>query len=449
MSTITHMEYLSLAIPFTISTLTQPLLGAVDTAVVGRLGSPAYIGGVAIGTVIFNTLYWLFGFLRVSTSGLSAQSLGSANSDDRYNSFFRPQVIAMIMGLLFVILQLPILKTAVHLYKADADVTRHAVTYFTILIWGAPFVLIHYVNLGWLMGRKRVRESLFLQISANVLNILLDLLFVLVFRWEVAGVAWATLISQTYAFVLGMVLISRRIELKSFFRFRSQVLEFGAMKRMMAVNANLLIRTVCLLTMTNMFTARGSSFGADILAANAILFQIQYIVAYFFDGLSNASSVFAGKSVGEGDPAAFNRIVAVSHLHAAWLCVCSALFLALLQAPIIRCFTDLAPIIALCSDYMVWLVAFPIVMGIGLVYSGFYTGATYTAPVRKSLLVALLVFVIAYHTAIPLWGNHGLWLAFILFSFFRSGVLLLYKKELIEKVFPTPQPATAPESVAL
>lgn len=156
-----YKEYLALAIPFVISTVTQPLLGAVDTAVVGRLGNASYIGGVAIGAVIFNTLYWLFGFLRVSTSGFSAQSLGSGHEQDRYYAFVRPFVTALIMSLIFIACQTLIQNIALSIYRPEPEVTEHAVTYFKILIWGAPFVLLGYVNLGWLMGRKHVKETLF------------------------------------------------------------------------------------------------------------------------------------------------------------------------------------------------------------------------------------------------------------------------------------------------
>ena len=216
MKPISHKSYLAIAVPFIVSTVTQPLLGAVDTAVVGRLESASYIGGVAIGTVIFNTLYWLFGFLRVSTSGFSAQSLGSRNPDDLYYAYFRPCVLALAIGLLFVLFQVPVIRIAMGIYRPDPDVARHAETYFRILVWGAPCVLINWVSLGWLMGRGHVKESLFLQISANVLNIVLDILFVVFFKMEVAGVAWATLISQGYGFSLGMYFISKRIRLSKF-----------------------------------------------------------------------------------------------------------------------------------------------------------------------------------------------------------------------------------------
>ncbi|MFK5951561.1 MAG: MATE family efflux transporter [Desulfobacterium sp.] len=435
MSFITHKSYLAVAIPFTISTVTQPLLGAVDTAVVGRLENASYLGGVAIGTVIFNTLYWLFGFLRVSTSGFSAQSLGSDTQDDSYYAFLRPFVMALFISMVFILFQYPIIKTAIHIYHPAPNVTRHAMTYFTILIWGAPFVLINYVSLGWLMGRKHIKESLFLQISTNFLNIILNILFVLIFKMEVAGVAWGSLISQCYDFGLGIFLISKKLDFTRFRRYRSGLLQGSAMKKLVGVNGDLLIRTLCLLIMTNMFVAKGSKMGASFLAANAVLFQIQYIIAYFFDGLANAGSVFVGKSVGEKNLKEFKRTVTISNIHLVWLSLSVSVLLLLFQHPLIRCFTDLTEIVSLCNTYMIWLIIYPFIIGIGLVYYGFFTGATCTAPIRNSMIIALLVFITTYYTAVPVFHNHGLWLAFILFSLCRSGMLFFYRKKLIQARF--------------
>lgn len=437
MHSISHKNYLSLAIPFTIATVTQPLLGVVDTAVVGRLESPTFIGGVAIGTVVFNTLYWLFGFLRVSTSGFSSQSLGSDDPRDIYYAFLRPCVIALLIGVTFVLLQRPIILGAMYLYQPTPEITEQSTIYFNILIWAAPMVLVSYVNLGWLMGRKHIKASLFLQVSTNLLNIFLDILFVLVFKLEVAGVALATVIAQSYCFLLGLVLVSRKLDFTSVWRYLAGIFEWTAMKKMIGVNTDLLIRTACLLTMTNMFVAKGSSMGPSFLAANAILFQLQYIIAYLFDGLANASSVFVGKAVGENNLNDFNRTVRISNVHIVLLASLTSVLTFIFQEPILLCFTDLEQVLILCREYIYWVLAFPFVMGLGLVYYGFFTGATFTAPVRNSLILALLVFLAVYYLAIPTLHNHGLWLAFTLFSLCRSGVLLACKKQLINSVFST------------
>ena len=424
---MTYKEYLVVALPLVLSTITQPLLGAVDTAVIGHLNEAAFIGGVAIGTVILNNLYWLFGFLRVSTSGFSAQSLGSGVAHERALAYFRPLVLALGIGMVFVLLQTPILQAAFVLYQPEALILESAHTYFSILIWGAPLVLLGYVNLGWIMGQRLIRQTLILQISTNVLNIVLDILFVVVWDFGVAGVAYATLIAQTYGFVLGVWIISQVMDLRQFFSLRGELLETQRLKKMMGVNADLMIRTTCLLIMTNLFIAKGNRFGAEFLAANAILFQLQYIICYFYDGLANASSIFAGKAVGAKDKYAYARVIRISNVMIGWVTVLIALVVWVRQEAIIGLFTNIEEVQALCLAYMGWIIIFPFAIGTGLVYYGIYTGATYTKPIRDSMLAALAVFLVAYFTLIPPFGNHGLWAAFILFSLVRS--LYLYRKK--------------------
>jgi MATE family multidrug resistance protein len=428
---ITQKDFLSIAIPLTISTVTQPLLGAVDTAVVGRLESPAYIGGVAVGTVIFNTLYWLFGFLRIATTGFAAQSLGANRPAEQAHALLRPLAVAAGMGLIFLSCQSLIIKGALAVYGAEPDVAGHATTYFNVLIWGAPLVLSGYVNLGWLMGRGHVREVLVLQIGTNSLNIILDFIFVLVFHLGVAGVATATLISQGMGFVLGVCLIFRRIppsQLKSYF---AGVFEIRAMKQHAMVNIDLLIRTACLLTMTNIFMAKGSGMGADFLAANAILFQIQYLLAYLFDGLANAVSVFAGKFAGAGNIAGFKQTRFVAHLNLTVLGLLLLAGLLFFGTPLLRLFTDIEPVLDICRTYMVYLLLFIPAMGPGLVYAGFYTGAIYTSPTRNALVLALVTFLPLEMVLIPIFHNHGLWVAFICFCTARSAVLLFSWRKLL------------------
>ncbi|ABR47347.1 MATE efflux family protein [Alkaliphilus metalliredigens QYMF] len=430
-----YKEYLKLAIPFTISTITQPLLGAVDTAVIGRLGDPAYMGGVAVGTVIFSTLYWLFGFLRVSTSGYSAQALGTNDEKDGLFALYRPSIIAIIISFIFVALQVPIFHTAMNLINPDIEVYRQASTYFHILIWGAPFVLLNYVNLGWLMGRKKVKASMFLQIFTNVLNIVLDIVFVMYFKMGVAGVAYATLIAQITAFAIGFYLISVNLNLSAIKKYLSQLFDQRAFKKIMGVNRDLMIRTVCLLIVTNMFVAKGASLGTEMLAANAVLFQIQYIIAYFFDGFANASSVFVGTAVGEKNAKLYNEVLTVSTKTTFILAAIMSLVIYFFRGEIISIFTVIEGIINLSLAYSMWLVIYPFVIGIGLVYYGIFTGATYTAPIRNSMILSLGVFLITYFVMVPLWGNHGLWLSFIVFSLGRSVFLAPYITTFKKEVF--------------
>ncbi len=430
-----YRQYLALAIPFVISTVTQPLLGAVDTAVLGRLDDPSFMGGAAIGAVIFNTMYWIFGFLRVSTSGFSAQSLGTRAEKDSLYAYFRPVSIAILIGCLFILLQYPIREGAMLLFRPEQDVVASALTYFNILVWGAPFVLIGYVNLGWLMGRKHVKETLFLQVSTNVLNIILNIVFVVVLELSVYGVAVATLISQIYGFVLGTALISRRLDYKKIFKYSSAIFNKAAYRKIMVVNTDLFIRTLCLLIMTNMFVARGSSLGKGILAANAVLFQIQYIIAYLYDGFANAASVYAGKAVGEKDAEAYKTLLRTATVCTLLLSGALTIVLLFFVDDMIYLFTDIQEVIIIAMNYRLWLVAFPFIIGFGLVYYGIFTGCTYTGAIRNSMIISLTAFIVVYILAIPMLDNHGLWLAFMIFSFSRSIILYLYKNRLERDVF--------------
>lgn len=434
-SVLTYKEYLYLAIPFVVSTVTQPLLGAVDTAVLGRLDDAAFMGGVAISAVIFNTLYWLLGFLRVSTSGFAAQSLGTKNHKDSSYAFIRPSIIAVFLSLFLIIFQVPIKMGAQTIFNTDLDVWESAVIYYDILIWGAPFVLIGYVNLGWLMGKKLVKETLYLQVSMNIINIILDIILVLYFDMGVYGVAYATLFSQAFGFFIGLFLITREMPFKTIFQKYSDLFEKEAFSKIIGVNTNLLIRTICLLIMTNMFIAKGSSLGKEVLAANAILFQLQYIIAYLYDGFANATSVYIGKAVGEKNLNTYRRILRVSNVSTTYLTFLCVLIMLIFSSELIALFTNIKNVIDIAENYSFWLLFFPIVIGHGLTYAGVYNGATFTAPVRDAMIISLLVFILVYYLTIANYGNNGLWLAFILFSLSRTVMLYVFLKRIERNIF--------------
>src|SRR6478735_1148224 len=429
-----HRTYLTLAIPLTISTMTTPLLGAVDTAVVGQLSAPAYIAGVAVGTLIFNTLYWVFGFLRVSTSAFAAQANGASDPDQGVLALSRPFLLALIVGMLFILLQWPIEHAALLVISPDADVSRFAVEYFRIRIWGAPFILMNYVILGWLMGMAKIKESLCLQILTNVLNMLLAILFVHVFSFDVQGVATATLIAEVTAFILGLFIILKVSPFKWKMPSIQALIDTNSTKRMFNVNKDLFIRTICLLVVINMFTAKGASFGTEFIAANAVLFQIHYIMAYFFDGFANASSILVGKAVGSNDKELFKKTLTLSRQWSIITAVIIASLYALFQKQAVGLFTNLPDVIELSLTYGVWLIIYPFVACFGLVLYGVFTGATEIAPVRNSMIYAMIVYIIIQITATPIWHNHGLWLAFIIYTIGRSGFLVMYTPRLNKKL---------------
>ncbi|CAL7882724.1 MATE family efflux transporter [Fusobacterium necrophorum] len=419
-------EYLQLALPLTISTITQPLLGAVDTAVVGRLEDSVYLGGVAVGAVIFSTIYWLFGFLRINTSAYSAQALGSQKKEDKISSYFMPAVIAFFLGLSFLILQLPIFSLAQKIMDLKTvDVMEQANIYYRILIWGAPMVLIGYVNLGWLMGQKKIKQSMFLQISANILNIILDILFVHKWGMKVEGVAYATLISQCFSFAVGLFWIHQELHLFSLFLKGIHSFRKSAVTKFFIANTDLMIRTICLLTMTNMFVSKGSDFGNDILAANSLLFQIQYIISYFFDGFGNASSILAGESKGKKDKAMFRSLMKVSNQAIVGVSLFLFTVISIYPKGVISIFTSLPEIQNFAEIYYFWIQIFPFIIGVGLVYYAIFIGISNTSDIRNSMLFSLSLFLLSYYYIIPRFENHGLWLSFLIFSFGRSIYLFI------------------------
>ena len=430
-----HRSYLAIALPLTLSTITTPLLGAVDTAVVGHLPNPAYLGGVAVGTIIFNTMYWLFGFLRVSTSGFAAQALGENDEKQGMFAFTRPFLLAIAVGLFFILLQGPIEKASLALIGPGADVQQYASDYFTIRIWGMPFTLMNYVILGWLMGMAKIKVSLMLQVFMNIMNIVLDLLFVTVFAWGVSGVAIATLLSEVTACFIGLFLIARALPGIQIPSWRN-LFDPLSFKKMMAVNRDLFIRTLCLLMVFNIFTAKGASYGTEVLAANAVLIQIHYIMAYFFDGLANASSILVGKAIGSNDRSLFKRTIRLSWQWGILSSFLIAGFYFIGNGWVISFFTSTSSVVDLATIYSPWLILFPLSASMGIVFYGVFTGATHAAPVRNSMVYSLLVFLLTLYLFIPEFQNHGVWLAFILFSLGRSVFLVLYLPQLHRKLFP-------------
>lgn len=428
-------EYLKLALGFTLSTLTTPLLNSVDTAVVGNLSNPVFIGGVTLGGTIFNTIYWLFGFLRVSTSGYSAKAFGENNKREEITVLVRPMLISILLGILFVLFQKPILWGFIYFFDAGRETTKYISVYFNILIWGAPFVLLNYTFLGWIMGRKEIKKCLILQLMTNIVNIALDLYFVRVLKMDVAGVAVATLISQIMTTVLSVFIILRTFSAKEILHNvnLSKVFDKAEIKKVGAVNLDLVIRTICLLVTTNLFLEKAAQNGKIILAANSILFQVQYLMSYIFDGFANASSVFSGIAIGEKNFRKLKWVMGKS----IQFCIAISLFLSTAfifgGEKLLLFYTKNMEVINIASQYKIWMLIFPLVVSFGLVIYGNFTGAIETAYIRNSMIQALIVFLIFYFTGTSMYKNHGLWLSFIVFSLARSAFLMRYVGKFLKK----------------
>ncbi|MFC4322226.1 MATE family efflux transporter [Litchfieldia salsa] len=431
---ITHKSYLLLAFPLIISGLSTPILGAVDTAVVGRLAEPSMIGGVAIGALIFNIMYWLFGFLRVSTTSFTAQAEGSKNVNERSLSFFRPLSIAIVMGFFFILVQYPILHVTVSMMGTSESVADQVKDYFYIRIWGAPFTLASYVLIGWMMGMSKVRETLYIQLFMNGLNIILDILFVIGLGYGVKGVASATLISEISAVIFAFILISRGGYINFSPALLRSIFDPVPFVKMIKMNRDLFLRTVCLLTMTFLFTREGARMGEVTLAANAILLQIQYILAYFFGGLANASSILIGRAFGEKNTRLFSRVITLSAQWGFITATILALTLLSMNQDIVGLFTTITEVRDTSIQFFIWMIVFPFVGFWGLQLEGIFSGAARAKEIRNSIALALIVFLISLWGLTPYFGNHGLWIAFILFSFSRSMFLWMFVPKLTRLV---------------
>lgn len=430
MSLLTNREYLGLTVPFMLSTMTQPLMGAVNTAVMGQLPDPKYIAAVSLGAILFNNLYWLFGFLRVSTTGYAAQAFGAADKELGTLAFFKPLVLALLISLACIVFQKPILEGYLAMIGAAPEVNDLCREYYYILIWGAPLVLGNYVALGWLMGQTRVRASVFMQVSMNVLNMALSIWFVFGLHMDIVGVAFATLLSQLYGGVLSVVLMYYYGE----FDYKNlpwgELLDWRTFIGMLKVNVNLMIRTACLLTVNNIIAAVGASFGTVVLAANAVLLQLKDIMSYLIDGMANGAAIFSGRAVGAKSGAGLEAAIRMTFK---WLVVLAAILMGVYAAGnefFIRLFTNIDEVVAMAMTYNVFVLFYPVCAGIGMVLYGVFCGATRTAPVRNMMLLALAVFYLLQWQLVPKIGNSGLWLALLGFMAAQSVILLYYLKSL-------------------
>lgn len=430
MNLLTNREYLGLTVPFMLSTMTQPLMGAVNTAVMGQLPDPKYIAAVSLGAILFNNLYWLFGFLRVSTTGYAAQAFGAADRELGTLAFFKPLVLALLISLACIVFQKPILESYLAMIGAAPEVNDLCREYYYILIWGAPLVLGNYVALGWLMGQTRVRASVFMQVSMNVLNMALSIWFVFGLHMDIVGVAFATLLSQLYGGVLSVVLMYYYGE----FDYKNlpwgELLDWRTFIGMLKVNVNLMIRTACLLTVNNIIAAVGASFGTVVLAANAVLLQLKDIMSYLIDGMANGAAIFSGRAVGAKSGAGLDAAIKMTFK---WLVVLAVMLMGVYAAGnefFIRLFTNIDEVVAMALTYNVFVLFYPVCAGIGMVLYGVFCGATRTAPVRNMMLLALAVFYLLQWQLVPKIGNSGLWLALLGFMAAQSVILLYYLKSL-------------------
>lgn len=406
--------------PIIISNASVPLLGLVDTAVIGHLPHARYLAAVTLGSTLFSFLFWGFGFLRMGTTGLTSQAAGREDDQAVRNLLGQSLLIAVVIGLALIALSAPLIDVGLWLLQPDSAATAQlAAGYAHVRILSAPAVLMNYAIIGWFLGRQNARVTLLLMLITNSVNIVLDIVLVVGLDMNVRGVATASLIGDYTALAIGLWLAWRALRTLGG-RFDTTPLKrLAAYGELFRVNRHLFVRTLCLLFAMAFFTSQGAQLGDQTLAANAILMQLVMMVSYGLDGFANAAEALTGKAAGREDWHEFGQSVRACAVFSLLTALVAALAFALGGPWLIARLTDIEAIRALAGHYLPWLVVMPLIAVWSYLLDGVFIGTTDTRAMRDTIILALVIYLPVWWLTQPL-GNHGLWLAFTVFTLVRS-----------------------------
>ena len=424
-SRVTHRTVLAIAAPIVLSNISTPLLGIADTAVMGQLGDPKYIGAVAIGALIFTLVYWTFGFLRMGTTGLTAQALGAEDGAEIRAALGRALLIAGAVGSALILAQWPIREIAFALLDGGPEVEPLARTYFDIRIWSAPWALANYALVGWFIGLGRAKIALLLQVFLNLVNIFFNITLALGLGWGVAGIAAGTLIAEVAAAVLGLLIAARHLRFYPGRWTRARLLDAAQLARTVAVNRDIMLRTVVLMLSFAWFTAKSAEAGTVTLAVNSILLQFVTVSAFFLDGFALAAEALVGKAVGARRRADFDRSARLSTLWAAGIALMLSLGIFASGGAVIDFLSVDAEVRAVARVYLFWAALLPVVSVWCYQLDGIFIGATRGPEMRNAALASSLIFLALWWLFLP-YGNHGLWAALTGFNLMRAASLGFY-----------------------
>lgn len=400
------------------------MLGAVDTAVIGHLDAVYYLGAIAVGSIIFDFIFWGFGFLRMGTTGLVAQAFGAHQTKETRIILARVLLVAFSLSILIILLQFPILKLSLLMVNASPEVEQYVQVYFSIRIFAAPATLALFGLNGWFLGMQNARFPMYVTILLNVLNIILNLVFVLKYDMNVAGVAWGSLIASYVAVGFAIWLYLRTYHTKGISIVREELLQLDALKKFFSVNSDIFIRTLCLVTSYAFFTAKSAETGDVVLAANTILLQLWYISSYGIDGFAFAAESLVGRYFGSNDRERLMEAIKGCMVWGIGIGLAGTACYALFGQQIVSLFTDQTIVLESIQVVLIWTVFAPIVNSICFIWDGVYIGATATPPMRNSMLVAtVFVFIPVYYLTLNTLGVHAIWLA--MFSFMLARGILL------------------------
>ena len=416
-----HHEILRLALPSIISNITVPLLGLVDLTIVGHLGSEVYIGAIAVGTMIFNVLYWLLGFLRMGNSGMTSQAFGRRDGQAVCTILVRSLLMATGMGVLFIVLQRPLCDVALWVMHPSAEIAAAAHTYFAICIWSAPAVLALYALNGWFVGLQTTKVPMFIALFQNVVNILLSVGFVIVMHMKIEGVAWGTMLAQWAGVLLAALLAYRKLRKQPLPQQPHKI----ALRWMdfFVANRDIFLRTLFLVAVNLSFTSFGARSGDVVLSANTLLLTFFTLFSYVMDGFAFAGEALCGKSFGAANVQRFQTYVVQLMKWGLGMALLFSMVYFLGGRLLLRLLTNNESVLGMAAHFLGWVVFIPLAGFMAFVYDGVFIGATMTRHMLLSTLLSAAVFFATYTLLSSTLHNHALWLAFILFLLTRGLVL--------------------------
>ena len=426
---VTHRSVFAIAVPMTLAYISTPLVGLADTWTIGQLGDAALIGAIAVGGIIFSVLFATMNFLRSGTTGLVAQAFGAGREREEVAILFRALLLAILIGVVAIMLQTPVLQASLWFIGGTERVQDAVLAYFSVRILAAPLTLANYAILGYFLGRGEAMTGLALQTVLNLTNIALNIWFVLVLDWGVAGVAFASVLGELAAAIVGAAIIGWRLR-KAPRPSLAEVLNRAELIRMMAVNRDIMIRSFALLFALATFTRLSAQQGETVLAANAILEKYFLLAGYFLDGMATAAEQLAGRAVGARRRKPFARTVRLAGFWSAILALTATLFFFAAGSPIINAMTPAEDVREVAHAFLIFAALTPLVGAGAFLMDGVYIGATWTRDMRTMMLASLALFLVAAYTLTPAFGNTGLWISFLVFLGLRGislGLMLPHR----------------------
>lgn len=425
-----NRQLFALALPMILSNITVPLLGLVDTAVIGHLSDAYYLGGVALGSTIITLIIWLLGFLRMATTGLVAQAYGANDINAQLKLLVQGAMLATGLGIAVILLQVPLLSLALSFSEASVEVERYCREYFHIRIWSTPFALLNLVMLGWLLGRQQPKAAMWQLIFANVANIILDVLFVLGFGWGVKGAALASVCADITAFSVALFMVLQQFKLSSQFTFDHLRLHltFAGYGKLLRLNSDIFIRSLCLQAAFAFMTFHGAGLGDNTVAANAVLLNLLLLISYALDGIAYYAEAEVGKAYGQKRAQQLYEAVVLAWCWSAITALGFTLIFSLWGSHIIELLTSIDEVRTTAQTYLIWLVLLPLWSFSSYLFDGVYIGAAQGKVMRNSMIIATFgaffpTWYLLQALLLPEQANHALWAAMTAFMLTRSFTL--------------------------